>query len=57
MPSGPDGEIRAQISMRINSIQSANGLDAGLLDPDPRAQDRLDGATTRRAEFMKPRKM
>jgi hypothetical protein len=33
------GKIRARISMEINPIQSANGLDAGLLDPDPSAQD------------------
>jgi len=56
-PLGPGGDIHAQILTGINSIQSAGGLGAGLLDPDPPAQDRLYGVTIRRAEFVKPRKM
>jgi len=51
-PPGPGGEAHAQISMRIISIQSASGSGASFLDPDSPIQDRVDGATSRRAEFV-----
>jgi len=38
--------------MVINTIQSENGLGDGLLDPDPPAQDRLNGTTIRICEAL-----